>query len=138
MVLGLDWLGLQLPKCASQYGVRFRWSLVHFRPGIFSVCSWDTITVTSSSSITTLKMEWSYRMWHRFRGAACHCAIVTVAPGQHGADPQAQRRRRCLRRSWTAPSPIRFPLPRKFTLRTTVPCQGRAVGIRHTYQKWHI
>ena len=86
-VLGLDWLGLQIPKCAFANMVSAldgRWYTK--RPGIFSVCFWDTITVTSSSSITTLKMEWSYRMWHRFRGAACHCAIVTVAPEQINGD----------------------------------------------------
>ena len=39
--------------------------------------------------------------------------------------PTSSAARRCLRRSWTAPSPIRIPLPRKFTLRTTVPFQGQ-------------
>lgn len=41
--------------------------------------------------------------------------------------PTSSAARKCLRRSWTAPSPIRFPLPRKFTPRTTVPFQGRSL-----------
>ena len=41
--------------------------------------------------------------------------------------PTSSAARKCLRRSWTAPSPSRFPLPSNFTPRTTVPFQGRSL-----------